>query len=488
VTRQGDAAGRPRRGSGVSTATEEALVARLRMLSEEFDTSPDEEFRAATRARLVAIAAVRTPAAEAPSRRPVVHAGAVRRLLAGATGAPTPRRRSRLTAGLAGSALAVVALGGVFAGAQSASPGDLLYDLKRGGEQTQLVLAGDSTRGPTLLGFATTRLDELGALVGVQPDAAPVVGTTPSGGETGLAAGPDVDLVLDTLQTMDTQTTEGTSALTSYAVQASDADALEVLTGWAADQSAGLGEVGAQLPAGARAALAGSRELVDRVAARGSALEEALGCASGPATAGADELGPLPAGCAPVVPPVPDRTVVGPVRTGEPTPTTAAPGTDAPGTTTPSGPTTTTPGTAGSTTTAAPTTAAPTTTGPTTGPSTGPTTTGSTPSGSTSGSTSSGSTSGSTSPGSPTTGPTGAAPPTGTAAPAPSGTAGGSSSPPTAAPPVPSTGGARPTPSSPRTGTGSRSPAPTPPPDGGSSTPAAGTSSGPVSPVPPVVP
>ena len=297
-----DATGRPRRRADAYTDTEQALLARLQSLSTEFGTTPDENFRAATRTRLVAMAAVRTPAAEVSGRRPPVQAGALRRFLTSVPDATSSRWRTRLTAGMAGAALTLTALGGLLGAAQGAHPGDLLYDVKRGGEQTQLALASDSERGLTLLGFASTRLDELGELVGTEAHADAVVGTTPSGGEAGLAAGPDVDLVLATLQTMDEETTEGTAALTSRAVARSDRAALEALAGWAAGQQNGLGRRVDAVPTDAQGAVTVSRELSVQVAARGSALEEALACPGGPSTVGADELGPLPAACAPASP------------------------------------------------------------------------------------------------------------------------------------------------------------------------------------------
>ena len=341
-----DAAGRTRRGATAFTETEQALVARLQAMSTELAVTPDEEFRAATRSRLMAMAAVRTPAAETAGRRPAVPAGALHRLLAGNAG-PYSRWRTRLTAGLAGAALTVTAVGGLLAAAQGAHPGDLLYDLKRGGEQTQLALAGDS-RGVTLLEFASTRLDELGDLVGVDPNADAVVGATPSGGEAGLAAGPDVGLVLDTLQTMDEQTTEGTAALTTRAVERSDTAALHTLTGWAGDQQSGLGAVAGAVPTGAQGALAGSRDLVDQVAARGAALEQVLTCPGGPSTAGADKLGPLPATC-PAGPPATagappsGASVSGSPSGSAPATSSAAPGTASPGATTGGGPSTAVP-------------------------------------------------------------------------------------------------------------------------------------------------
>jgi hypothetical protein len=202
----------------------------------------------------------------------------LRRLLAGPVDRPARRWRTRVTAGLTGAALTLVALGGLLALAQGARPGDLLYDLKRGGEQTQLALAGDD-RGLTLLGLATTRLDELGRLVGVP------------------AAGPDVSLVVDTLRTMDAQTGAGTAALTAAALAHSDTGALAVLTGWADGQQAGIDRLSLAVPTGAEAALSASRDLVARVAVRGSALGRALGCAGGASTAGTDGLGPRPAPC-----------------------------------------------------------------------------------------------------------------------------------------------------------------------------------------------
>ena len=116
--------------------TEQALVARLQALSTELAAAPDPQYRAATRQRLVAMAAVQAPGTA--GRRPPARVGVLRRVLAGST---SSRRRSRLTAGLAGAALTVTALGGLLAAAQGARPGDLLHDLKRGGEQTQLSRA-----------------------------------------------------------------------------------------------------------------------------------------------------------------------------------------------------------------------------------------------------------------------------------------------------------------------------------------------------------
>lgn len=247
---------------------EDALVARLQTL--DIDGEPDPAFRAATRQRLVAMAAVRTPVQQA--ERPSFWR---RLLVARAEDAPAARRRGRLTAGLAGAALTVTALAALVAVSTGARPGDVLYGLKRGTEQTQLALAGDS-RGQTLLGFATTRLQEVRALG--------------SGGDAGLA--------VSTLHTMDAQTTEGTAWLTQRAVQTHSSTPVQDLTAWSATQRAGLADLQATVPPGARDAAAASLDLLDRVNARAAALVPALACSSGPAVRGSDALGPVPVACA----------------------------------------------------------------------------------------------------------------------------------------------------------------------------------------------
>jgi hypothetical protein len=245
-----------------------AVEARLRALATDLDDEPDPDFRAATRARLVAMAAVRSPE---PALRRRLRAPALPRRPAGLW-------RARLTAGVAGAALAVTALGALAALATDARPGDALYGLKRGTEQTRLALAGDE-RGLTLLGFASTRLQELDELV------------------DGTAGAPPADLVRDTLATMDAQTEEGAALVFSRAVDAHDAATLTVLSSWAQQQGAGLSELQPVLSADVGTAAGHSLGLVTDVGARAGDLQAALECPSGPVTAGADGLGPLPTSC-----------------------------------------------------------------------------------------------------------------------------------------------------------------------------------------------
>ncbi|TFV53322.1 DUF5667 domain-containing protein [Blastococcus sp. TF02A_35] len=250
---------------------EAAVVARLQSLATVLDDEPDAQYRARARARLVAMAAVRTPE---PAPRPLVS----RLLTLRAEDRAPSRWRGRLTAGLAGAAVGVTGLAALVAVAAGAQPGDPLYDLKRGTEQTQLALAGES-RGQTLLELASTRLEELRTVTG------------------------DPALVESTLRTMDHQTTEAAALLTSRAVTDRDAETLADLAAWTDQQSAGLADLRDEVPAPADPAYVGSVDLLKALTTRTAGLSTALGCASGPATVGEDALGPVPGLCLADVPP-----------------------------------------------------------------------------------------------------------------------------------------------------------------------------------------
>ncbi|WP_346620206.1 DUF5667 domain-containing protein [Blastococcus montanus] len=285
--------GAPPPGPTVLQDREEAVAHRLRALSGQLDTAPDPQYRARARARLVAMTAVRGPA---PAHRPLRD----RLLAARAADRPPSRWRTRLTAGLAGAAVGVTGLAALVAVAAGAQPGDPLYDLKRGTEQTQLALAGES-RGQTLLELARTRLAELERL--------------DPGGDAGLA--------LATLRAMDRHTLEGAAWLTERAVQARDAGALDELLNWAATQSGRLRALGANLPMGARPASDDSATLLDQVTVRTDGLSAALGCRSGPVVIGADRLGPVPGDC-------PGDAAPSPAPEEPPVPAVPSPGTDGP--------------------------------------------------------------------------------------------------------------------------------------------------------------
>ena len=243
------------------------VVTMLQELAPHLEVEPDPAFRAATRQRLVAMAAVRTPEPVPPSR--------LRRLLAArASDAPAGRWRTRVTAGLAGAALTVTSLATLVALSTGAGPGDVLYGLKRGTEQTQLALAGDS-RGQVLLDLARTRLDELGDLDS------------------------DAGRAESTLATMDDQTREGAAWLAARALDTASAAPLDDLSGWAAEQSVRLSAVRGEVPAPAADDVDGSLTLLGEITRRAEALRTDLACPNGPVTAGADRLGPVTAGCLP---------------------------------------------------------------------------------------------------------------------------------------------------------------------------------------------
>lgn len=277
---------------------EETVLARLHALAPHLDGEPDPDFRAATRARLVAMAAVRAPQPEPASW--------LERLLSGRAPDVAPGRwRTRLTAGIAGAALTLTAVAALVAVAGGARPGDVLYDLKRGTEQTRLALAGDA-RGRTLLALASTRLDEMAALVGEDGTALPA---TPARTGVGAvsAAGADPALLLATLRTMDGQTAQGAAWLTDRALDSGSAQPLDDLAGWAADQSGELAALGSRVPREVTPALGQSLTLLAEIGERTGGLGASLACPGGPAVGAADDLGPVPAPC-PAAEPDPPET------------------------------------------------------------------------------------------------------------------------------------------------------------------------------------
>ena len=272
-------------------AGEDLVLARLHALAPHLDGDPDPAWQAATRTRLVAMAAVRSPepVPVSPLRRLLTDG------LAPAGVAVQGRWRARLTAGLAGAALSITALATLVAAADAARPGDVLYDLKRGTEQTQLALAGEA-RGEVLLDLAGTRLDEVRALVDADTTALPAAGAAGPGG-TVLAAGNDAALVVETLATMDAQTAEGAAELTRRAVDSDDPGPLTFLADWVAGQTEGLTGIQDDVPAAAEDEVLDSLALLHDLSTRVSGLASSLDCGAGPAVVGADELGPVPAPC-----------------------------------------------------------------------------------------------------------------------------------------------------------------------------------------------
>lgn len=179
------------------------VVETLRPVSED-GLQPSTEFRDALRQRLLAVAAVQSTSAAAPS-------GARHAAVPVATG---NRWRRRLVAVGAGLAIATGSVGGIAVAAQEALPGDLLYPVKRGIEDAQLSMAGsDRTRGSEYLQHAANRLDEAEAMVG----------------KSGQLSPDSVNSLVRTLQDLQMSAQQGTSNLESAYVQSGSPDDLRPL-------------------------------------------------------------------------------------------------------------------------------------------------------------------------------------------------------------------------------------------------------------------
>lgn len=227
---------------------EDAVIAGLSTLGTALDGEPDPAFRAAARARLVAMAAVRTPGAPVAEVRPAVHS----------------RIWRRLTAGLATVAVVAAALTALVAFAAGSGPGDPLYGVKRGTERAELALASDS--GPVLLHQAGTRLAEVRALAG--------------------KPAPDPALIVATLHTMDAQTTDAAAWFDARAVDSHSPAPVAQFSQWASGQSSALEALQARLPAAVSTAVAHSLSLLAAARSRADAVRMTLTTTAQPPASG----------------------------------------------------------------------------------------------------------------------------------------------------------------------------------------------------------
>lgn len=278
-----------------------SIVSALRGM--DFDIAPDELTRVRQRQRLIAMAAVRTSgdpreqavsaAVRSPAARPGIAAmlgaafrAALRRARPGRHAIPG---RSAI-ASVAALCLVVASAGALLLVSQNALPGDALYSLKRAAEQARLALAGSQQeRGLELLGFASVRLAEIQELL-EQPVALGAM-------ETGIASapgGPDADLLIDTLETMDRQTTEGMHAMASAAVDEVSVETLRLVGEWGVGQFVELSSLAEQMPGQAQLRAEGSKALLERAVQRLDDLAQGLDCACLHDLSNTDELGPIP--------------------------------------------------------------------------------------------------------------------------------------------------------------------------------------------------
>ncbi len=227
----------------------------------------DPAFRDRLRGRLVAVATVRPPAECRPEARvPISHRSAESQ-------APGWRRFRRLAV-LGPVIVALMTVCGVVGASASATPGSLLYGIKRATESAQLALAGgDAARGQLQLGFAETRLGEAGQ---IRRDPAEV---------------------LSALAAMNSSIRQGSQLLTKAAIGDQDVQPLDRIDAFVTSQRPKLSSLLAVLagrPSHAKAAE--SLALLDRLQVRADALRSAVRCAA-PVRAPHDDLGPLPGTC-----------------------------------------------------------------------------------------------------------------------------------------------------------------------------------------------
>ena len=228
----------------------------------------DAEFRVGLRAMLLAKAERDGIGETAVEPEPSTAAAQPGRI-----GGSSRRIRAR-TAIVIGVAAGAMAVSGISAASENASPGDALYGVKRSTERAQLAMAGsDITRGQLSLDFARTRLAEAAAL--------PRDSTTFGG-------------VLDD---MDADTRQGVRLLTGSAVTKSDPAPLNSVDTFVDGQRPAFTPVLDRLSSANLERARASMTLLDAVRRRVESLRAGLACGATTRTS-ADELGPQLAGCA----------------------------------------------------------------------------------------------------------------------------------------------------------------------------------------------
>ncbi|MDT8909913.1 DUF5667 domain-containing protein [Amycolatopsis sp. PS_44_ISF1] len=201
-----------------------------------------------------------------PATRERIHAE-----IAGRLGQPVVRRRWRPRAPdlvAAGIALVLGLAGLTLLLSKNAVPGSALYEVKRAGEATSLVLTfGEEAQGRKHLEFAAGRVAELGRMT----DASPAAYRT-------------------ALDDFGADVRAGATQLTATATGGGDHGQLAGLKAWAHDQSGRLAAEQARVPLD----LTAVRGLLTRVQERTTALGSRLDCYE-ITTGRSDELGLLPA-------------------------------------------------------------------------------------------------------------------------------------------------------------------------------------------------
>lgn len=310
-----DAPGRPTDGPpspvGADVLRAATVAHRVRAAAPALTPTPDVDFRAALRTRLVAVASVQAATAETSEKS---RASEVSTAVPARTSRSAERRWARAGGVAAGAMASVVAVTGVAVASQASLPGDPFYGLKRTTEDVQLRLAdGPQEQGRQHLDFASERLDEVRGLLLGRDALTGAAGATSGSGST------DSERMLAGMSDMDDDTTRGAALLDEAFDATGDRAVLEELAGFADRQGAELRELIAALPGDTTARAEQSLALLAGVTAQTEAL-----LVQGPPTT--PLTAPLPLG------PTPDTTA--PNTTA---PTTSAPSTNAPATQAPGG-------------------------------------------------------------------------------------------------------------------------------------------------------
>jgi hypothetical protein len=156
---------------------------------------------------------------------------------------PQPgRRRERRIATAAAAFVLVGGTAGVAAAAENALPGDALYPVKRAIESAQVSLnSNDTAKGQDLLNQASTRLDEVDALMG---------------------NGESASQITHTLSSFQRSATSGADLLFVAYQRDGSVDDLATLRTLFGSQSAQLKELAGQAPASARSAFTAATALL----------------------------------------------------------------------------------------------------------------------------------------------------------------------------------------------------------------------------------
>lgn len=229
----------------------------------------DPEFRMGLRAMLVATAERDGIGTTARAADPEPDATEPARKLFGLAGRRI-RARGAIVIGVAAGAMAV---SGISAASENASPGDALYGVKRSTERAQLAMAGsDITRGQLSLTFARNRLAEAAAMDGDD-----------------LKFG-------DALDDMDADTKQGVKLLNSAAVTRRESTSLTSVDSFVDNQRRVLNSAVDTLAPANRERAEKSLSLLDAVHQRAENLRDGLDCDK-VTPAGSDALGPKLGAC-----------------------------------------------------------------------------------------------------------------------------------------------------------------------------------------------